>query len=97
MKTTSYNPSPLEVEFSNIIESLKLEINAKLNNRTIESFEHRLDMDNPTLKIFIKDDDGDKHCLVIKLIQKPDDQFLLQHSILRKAHQLGLYGGLCRL
>lgn len=74
MKTTSYNPSPLEVEFASIIESLKEDINKKLENRNIDSFEHRLDMDNPTLKVFIKDDDGDEHCLVLKFIQRPDEE-----------------------
>jgi len=73
MKTTSYNPSSLEVEFANIIESLKDQMNDLLENRKISSIEHQLETDNPLLYLTIEDNDGDKHKLVMKLIQKPDD------------------------
>jgi len=73
MKTKLYNPSPLEVEFVNVIESLQQDINKKLENSEIRSFEHNLDIDNPILKANIIDDDGDKHTLILKVIQKPDD------------------------
>ena len=73
MKTKTYNPSPLEVEFVNVIESLKHKINEKLENSEIESFEHKLDIDNPLLKATVVDKDGDKHTLILKVIQKPDE------------------------
>jgi hypothetical protein len=73
MKTKSYNPSPLEVEFVNVIESLKQNINEKLTFSEIDSFEHELDIDNPTLKANLIDIDGDKHTIILKVIQKPDD------------------------
>lgn len=73
MKTDSYNPSTLEVDLANIIESFKEELSQRLNNRKITAIEHRLDMDNPTLYFHIEDDDGDKHLIIVKLIQKPDD------------------------
>lgn len=72
MKTKSYNPSPLEVEFVQVIESLKLKISEKLSTSEIESFEHDLDIDNPTLKANLIDVDGDKHTIILKVIQKPD-------------------------
>jgi hypothetical protein len=73
MKTKSYNPSPLEVEFVNILESLKQHINQKLSNSKIESFQHNLEIDNPTLKADLIDVDGDKHTIILKVIQKPDE------------------------
>ena len=73
MKTTSYNPSALEVEMAEIIENMKDQINHKLKDRLIVSIEHDLEMDNPQLYFKIEDDDGDKHELSLKLIQKPDD------------------------
>lgn len=73
MKTKSYNPSPLEVEFVNIIESLQMNINEKLENGQVESFKHKLDLDNPILQANIIDSDGDKHTLILKVIQKPDE------------------------
>jgi len=73
MKTKAYNPSPLEVEFVNVIESLQNDINKKLSNCAIHSFEHNIDLDNPTLKANIVDVDGDKHTVILKVIQKPDE------------------------
>ncbi len=72
MKTSSYNPSPLEVEFANILEGLTDEINRKFKNFKIEDTAIQLDLDNPVLNIAIVDDDGDKHSLAIKIIQRPD-------------------------
>jgi len=72
MKTTSYNPSDLEVEFATVIESLKDTISDKLNHKKILSVENNLNIDNPILKVQLLDDDGDEHTLVLKLIQKPD-------------------------
>lgn len=72
MKTKAYNPSPLEVEFVNVIESLQQDINKKLENSEVRSFEPNLEIDNPILKANIIDDDGDKHILILKVIQRPD-------------------------
>ena len=73
MKTKIYNPSPLEIEFVNVIESLRLDINKKLQNSEVESFEHKLELDNPILKANIVDEDGDRHTLILQIIQKPDE------------------------
>ena len=73
MKTKSYNPSPLEVEFVSVIESLQQNINEKLKDSEIRSFEHNIEIDNPILKANIIDDDGDAHTLILRIIQKPDD------------------------
>lgn len=72
MKTKSYNPSPLEVEFVSVIESLQQDINKKLQNSEVLSFEHNIRIDNPILKANIIDNDGDEHTLILKVIQKPD-------------------------
>ena len=73
MKTTSYNPSALEVEIAEIIEKLKDQISVQLRDREIISVEHDLEMDNPLLYLTIQDNDGDLHKMALKLIQKPDD------------------------
>ena len=73
MKTISYNPSDLEVEIAGSIEKLQGQISELLPNRKIDSIEQKLDMDNPTIYLHVSDDDGDKHVVVLKLIQKPDD------------------------
>ncbi len=72
MKTNTYNPSPLEVEFANILEDLRDEMNNRLKNCKIEATGIQLDLDNPVLNIDIVDHDGDKHSLVFKIIQRPD-------------------------
>jgi hypothetical protein len=74
MKTNSYNPSALEIEFANILEDLKDEMNLRLQNRKIESASIQLDQDNPTFKMEIADVDGDKHIMILKLIQRPDPE-----------------------
>ena len=73
MKTKAYNPSPLEVTFVNVIESLREEINDKLRDCEVTSFEQQLDLDNPILKANIIDVDGDKHTIVLQVIQRPDE------------------------
>jgi len=73
MKTKSYNPSPLEVEFVSVIESLQQDINKRLEKSEVQYFEHNLNIDNPTLKAKIIDEDGDEHTLILKVIQRPDD------------------------
>ena len=72
MKTTSYNPSPLEVEFARCIEENKDNLSNNLEGRSIIQIEQQTVADNPTVKVHIQDNDGDKHLLVLKLIQKPD-------------------------
>jgi hypothetical protein len=73
MKTTSYNPSALEVEIAEIIEKLKDQISAHLRDRRIISVKHDLEMDNPLVFLTIQDNDGDLHKIALKLIQKPDE------------------------
>jgi hypothetical protein len=73
MKTKSYNPSPLEVEFVSVIESLQQDINKRLEKSEVQYFEHNLNIDNPTLKAKIIEEDGDEHTLILKVIQKPDN------------------------
>jgi len=72
MKTPNYNPSPLEVEFAECIEENLENLSNSLNERSITQIEQQTEADNPTIKIHVQDDDGDKHLLVLKLIQKPD-------------------------
>jgi hypothetical protein len=72
MKTTTYNPSKLELEFSAAIESLLPIISAKLPDYKISVLQVRNNLDNPFLDLSIEDADGDLHELVIKFVQRPD-------------------------
>lgn len=72
MITTSYNPSSLEVQFGEILQSLKDEINTRLPGNVVQEILVDKEKDNPNVLIRLMDEDGDKHELVIKLIQRSD-------------------------
>jgi hypothetical protein len=72
MKTQDYNPSPLEVRFVDVLCDLKDEINKKLEHYSVYKIESNKQMDNPIIDFYLKDNDGDEHELIIKIIQKPD-------------------------
>lgn len=72
MITKVYNPSPLETKLAKIIFNMKDEISDQLAGHTVESIEVNDDQDNPDLLLKLQDEDGDKHELVIKIIQRPD-------------------------
>ena len=71
MKTQSYNPSHIEVEFAHALEGLRQELEDKLSSK-ITKVINRYQEDNPVLTFHLKDQDGDPHQVVIKIIQKPD-------------------------
>ncbi|ELR68948.1 hypothetical protein C900_05641 [Fulvivirga imtechensis AK7] len=72
MKTTTYNPSPLEVEIAQALEELQGEIGKRLAGNEIVKVENRIAQDNPLVKFYFKDSDGDPHEVVFKIIQTPD-------------------------
>lgn len=72
MKTTSYNPSSLEVDFANALVILQKEIQKHLQANQISNVESNLERDNPMVKFSLVDKDGDPHELVIRIIQIPD-------------------------
>jgi hypothetical protein len=72
MKTSSYNPSPLEVDFANALQILKEDIEKHLLDNHITSVENHLRKDNPMVKFSLVDKDGDPHEIVIRIIQIPD-------------------------
>jgi len=72
MKTVSYNPSPLEVDFANVIHQLQDKIETNLSDNEIIKVENNINDDNPTVKFFLLDKDGDPHEIVLKIIQVPD-------------------------
>ena len=73
MKTEYYNPSNLEVSFANALVDLKDTIQKNLNGYEITNIESDTKADNPLIKIDLTDKEGDKHQLVLKVIQKADD------------------------
>ena len=72
MKTTSYNPSSLEVDLANALVILQKDIQKHLQDNKIVNIESDLQRDNPTVKFNLVDKDGDPHELLIRVIQIPD-------------------------
>lgn len=72
MKTSSYNPSPLEVDMANALYILQKEIQKHLQDNDIVSVEPDLKRDNPTVKFHTIDKDGDPHEIIIRIVQVPD-------------------------
>lgn len=72
MKTSSYNPSPLEVDFANALYILQKEIEKHLQYNAITRVETQLKRDNPLVKFNMVDKDGDPHEVVVRIIQIPD-------------------------
>lgn len=73
MKTTLYNPSPLEKEFAHAILELKSELQKKIQSNKILEIEDHLDNDNPSLVFKLKDADDDTHVIVMNIIQRIDE------------------------
>ncbi len=72
MKTSSYNPSSLEVDFANALLILKGDIEKHLQNNKVVHVENQLGKDNPMIKFNLVDRDGDPHEIVVRIIQIPD-------------------------
>ncbi len=72
MITKDYNPSTLEVKFARAFSELQEELNKKLPDFEIFQSKENTSIDNPTVEFFIKDQDGDEHEIIVKIIQKPD-------------------------
>jgi hypothetical protein len=72
MKTTVYNPSPLETEIANVLVSLQKEIENALKDKTISYASADLTQDNPSVKLTVVDKDGDPHTVIMKVVQVPD-------------------------
>jgi hypothetical protein len=72
MKTSTYNPSPLEVDMANALTILQTELVKHLQDCDIVSVEPNIKRDNPTVKFQLVDKDGDPHEILIRIIQIPD-------------------------
>ncbi|MEP2671634.1 MAG: hypothetical protein ABJH04_21700 [Cyclobacteriaceae bacterium] len=72
MKTSSYNPSTLEIDLANALLILQGEIEKHLQDNKIIHAESNLNKDNPSIKFNLLDKDGDPHELVVRIIQIPD-------------------------
>jgi hypothetical protein len=72
MKTSAYNPSPLEVDLANALIILQKEIQKHLQDNTVIHVESNINRDNPMVKFSLEDKDGDPHEIVIRIIQIPD-------------------------
>lgn len=74
MITKSYNPSSLETEMINAIKSLEEEIASRLTGNKLINTIVRLERDNPDVLFVVQDEDGDRHEIVVKVIQRNDEK-----------------------
>jgi hypothetical protein len=72
MKTTTYNPSSLEVDFANALFILQDQIQKHLQGNEVVKVESNIRKDNPMVKFSLLDKDGDPHEIVVRIIQIPD-------------------------
>ena len=72
MKTTSYNPSEIEVALADALSEMGEEISSRLSGLTISEIDIKTREDNPSLILRISDEDNDPHEVVVKIIQRPD-------------------------
>ena len=72
MKTASYNPSPLEVDFANALYILQNDIEKHLQGNKVINVESDIKRDNPIVRFNLLDKDGDPHEIVVRIIQIPD-------------------------
>jgi hypothetical protein len=72
MKTVVYNPSPIEVKVCEALYQISAQLEQALGDLKIESLVPNVKKDNPDVVITLVDSDGDKHQVVITVIQRPD-------------------------
>ena len=72
MKTSTYNPSPLEIDFANALYILQKELEKHLKDNQVINVESHIRKDNPMIKFSLLDKDGDPHEIVVRIIQIPD-------------------------
>ncbi|MGC1243367.1 MAG: hypothetical protein WA874_17375 [Chryseosolibacter sp.] len=72
MKTSTYNPSPLEIDFANALQILQKDIEKHLLHNQIIHVENQLGKENPMVKFSLVDKDGDPHEIVVRIVQIPD-------------------------
>ena len=73
MKTSVYNPSGLEVATAQAIVNLKDALQEQLpDGLKVVKVDNKISEDNPIVKLFVEDADGDPHEIVLKVIQLPD-------------------------
>lgn len=72
MKTSTYNPSTIEVDFANALYILQDQIQKHLKDNEIVHVESDIRKDNPQVKFSLLDKDGDPHEVMIRIVQIPD-------------------------
>ena len=72
MKTTQFNPSQIELDFQQVLLSASAFFEQALPQYKIENIEVWSKKDNPSVLLKFSDSEGDKHELVVSLIQRPE-------------------------
>jgi len=74
MDQESFNPSPLEVEFANAIEQVSEQLAGLIPENRILHVEKDILLDNPQLKVTLENNQGRKREVVIRIIQRIDQE-----------------------
>ncbi|MCC9167620.1 hypothetical protein [Pontibacter harenae] len=72
MRTTNYNPSPLEVNFAKAFKDLTPQLESRIEGGKVVNIESIHDADNPMVIFKLEDQEGDLHEVVVQIIQRPD-------------------------
>ncbi len=72
MKTTDYNPSPLEVELLKLLKEKLSGNDWEFSGGKRQEIISNTDIDNPHIILKTIDGEGDEHHFTIQVIQKPD-------------------------
>ncbi len=72
MKTSTYNPSPLEVDFANALYIVQKELEKHLQDNQVIEVTSDIRSENPHVRFHLLDKDGDPHEIVVRIIQIPD-------------------------
>ncbi|TPE42530.1 hypothetical protein [Pontibacter mangrovi] len=73
MRTRFYNPSKLEVSFARAVHDLTQQLETKLDDgERVINTESIHDTDNPMVIFKLEDKEGDRHEVVVQIIQRPD-------------------------
>ena len=72
MITKDYNPSEIEVRFARVLADLGNIIAGKMAPLKLENIEEDSNRDNPHVRFYFSDQEGDLHEVLCRVIQKPD-------------------------
>ncbi len=74
MEHENFNPSPLEVQFTEAIAQLSDQLAALLPDNKVLNIEKNTQLDNPQLNVMLENAQGKRSEVVIRIIQRMDHE-----------------------